>query len=222
MDEWKPMLALPNLDMKGTIECPSAVIASPTDHRVEKLRSDHPKLTTFLSKFSGQFGQSVWPSLLLLRIDALSSYYTAEAVAAFRDIISLSVVPYARESRLRFQRPNDLAFTNIFQFYPWMLDNKFEEILLVNPAQLHYHLLDEFQGQSFPEQSQSSIMAGDIDIPLAKELLNRWTARFSENPIEWKDKALFRSLDMANEAGRIPALTAAVFLRCRPLTGSVG
>jgi hypothetical protein len=81
MDEWTPVLALPNLDMRGTMECPYAAIVAPTDARVEKLRDAHPKLTTFLSKFSGQFREQVWPSLLLLRADAPQSYYTAEAVS---------------------------------------------------------------------------------------------------------------------------------------------
>jgi hypothetical protein len=35
--------------------------------------------------------------------------------------------------------------------------------------------------------------------------------RRSGDAVEWKDKALFRSLNMANEAGRIPALAAGVF-----------
>src|ERR1700692_2209206 len=53
MGEWVPVLALPNLDMRGAIECDYAAIMSPADHRVEHLRKDHPTLTTFLSKFSG-------------------------------------------------------------------------------------------------------------------------------------------------------------------------
>jgi hypothetical protein len=188
-----------------------AAIVSPTDTRVEKLRADHPKLTAFISKFSGQFKTRVWPSLLLLRTDAPKSYYTPEAVTAFRDVISMAVVPYARSMRLRFDRSSGLAFTNTFQFYPWMLDKNYEEMILTNPAQMHVHLLEEFDGQSFPEQPQASIFERDIDLPLARELLNRWVIRFSEEKPAWKDKALFRSLNMANEAGRIPALTAAVF-----------
>ena len=211
MDEWTPVLALPNLDMRGTMECAQAAIVAPTDPRVEKLRDAHPKLTSFLSKFSGQFREQVWPSLLLLRANAPQSYYTTEAVAAFRDILSLSVVPYARTTRLRFNRASGLAFTNTFQFYPWMLDKRFEDMILINPAQMHVYLLEEFKGQAFPEQSQASIMWNDIDVPLARELLNRWIMRFSGNPVAWKDKALFRSLNMANEAGRIPALAASVF-----------
>jgi hypothetical protein len=211
MDEWTPVLALPNLDMRVTLECAQAAIVAPTDSRVERLCVAHPRLTTFLSKFCSQFREQVWPSLLLLHADAPTSYYTSEAVSAFRDILSLSVVPYARTTRLRFDHANRLAFTNIFQFYPWMLDKQFDEMILVNPAQIHAHLLEEFQGQSFPEQSQTSIMCSGIDIPLAHELLNRWIERFSGNPVAWKHKALFRSLNMANEAGRIPALTASSF-----------
>jgi hypothetical protein len=169
MDEWTPVVVLPNLDIRGTIECQYAAIVPPTDSRAEKLRTDHPKLTTFLSKFSGQFGEQIWPSLLLLRRDAPKSYYTAEAVTAFRDIISLSVVLYARALRLRLDKAHALAFTNIFQFYPWILDKQYENVISVNLAHISTHLLEVFHGQSFPEQSQTSIMERDIDFPLAKK-----------------------------------------------------
>ncbi|WP_079539784.1 hypothetical protein [Bradyrhizobium lablabi] len=166
---------------------------------------------TFLSKFSGQFKERVWPSLLLIKDDAPPSYRTAEAVTAFRDIVSVSIVPYARSSRLRYQRANGLAFSNAFQFYPWMIDRSYEGIHMVNPAVSHGHVLEEFKGQCFPEQPQATINEPDIDEPLARELLNRWVIRFSDDQPKWKDKALFRALNMANEAGRIPAMTAAVF-----------
>src|SRR5437660_8750365 len=100
MDEWKPIMVLPNLDMRAKIECQYAAIVSPTDHRVEKLCTDHSTLLTFLSKFTGQFGQQIRPSLLLMRIGTPNSYYNTEAIGAFRDILSLSVVPYARAKRL--------------------------------------------------------------------------------------------------------------------------
>jgi hypothetical protein len=211
MDEWKPVLAMANLDMRGSFECAHAAILSPVDPRVQKLRGNHPNLMTFLSKFRGQFGERVWPSLLLLHKNAPPSCYTAEAVTAFRDIISLAVVPYARSSRLRFDRAHGLAYANIFQFYPWMIDKQYEGMILINAAHVHAHLLSEFNGQSFPEQPHASIMERDIDLPLARELLNRWVVRFASTTVEWKDKALFRALNMANEAGRIPAYTAGTF-----------
>ena len=209
MDEWVPILVLPNADMRFAFDCPHAAIVSSQDARVLKLRDDHPNLTSFLSRFRDQFGDQVWPALLLIRADAPRSYYSAEAVTAFRDILSLSVVLYTRATH--FSAASGLAYTNTFRFYPWMLDNRFEDMLLQNPAMVHAHLLSSFGGQSFPEQGCASIMDVDVDRPLALALLDRWVVRFSGGAVEWRDQVLFRSLNMANEAGRIPAETAAVF-----------
>ena len=51
MDEWTPLLALPNFDMKHMLECAYAAIVSATDSRVMKLCATHPKLKTFCSSF---------------------------------------------------------------------------------------------------------------------------------------------------------------------------
>ena len=118
MDEWTPVLALPNLDIRGAIECAYAAIVAATDPRVDKLRQAHPTLMTFLSKFSSQFGDQIWPSLLLLRTDAPQSYYTAEAVAAFRDVLSLSVVPYARPLDCALAAPTIMPLLTSFSFIP--------------------------------------------------------------------------------------------------------
>jgi hypothetical protein len=211
MDEWEPIVVLPNLDMRGKIECEYAAIVALSDDRVCKLRDAHPEGTLFLSKFFNQFREQVSPSLLLMRSDAPGSYRTPEAITAFRDIISLSVAPHARAARLRYNRANALAFTNTFQFYPWMLTATYEGISLQSPNHRDVNLLDNFEGQSFPEQPQASVMEPDVDFPLAKRLLERWTMRFSQDPAEWKDRALFRSLNMANEAASVPANTAMTF-----------
>lgn len=208
-DEWKPLVALPNVEMRGTVECDFAAIVPPTDPRIQKLWTDHPRLQTFLSKFRGQHGAQVWPSVLLIRADAPKTYYTAEAVTAFRDVVSMSVVPYARSSRLRFERANALAFSTGFRFYPWMIDAKFDELILTNPAENHFHVLDQFNGQTFPEQSPVSVMGHDVDMPLAKALLTRWEARYADDNPTWENTALFRSMNMANEASGVPAPMAA-------------
>ena len=62
MDEWTPILALPNLDMKDILECAYAAIVSATDSRVMKQCATHPKMKTFLLKFSTQFRENVAPS----------------------------------------------------------------------------------------------------------------------------------------------------------------
>ena len=103
----------------------------------------YPSHMAFLSKFRDQFGEQVWPSLLLLHVGAPPTCYTAEAVTSFRDIISLSVVPYARSSRLRFDKASNLAYTNIFQFYPWMLFDKTSNLAYTNTFQFYPWMLDK-------------------------------------------------------------------------------
>jgi hypothetical protein len=73
MDEWEPIVVLPNLDMRGKIECEYAAIVALSDDRVCKLRDAHPEVTLFLSKFFNQFREQVSPSLLLMRSDAPGS-----------------------------------------------------------------------------------------------------------------------------------------------------
>ncbi len=211
MGEWVPMLVMPNLDIRGSIECEFAAIVSATDSRVEKIRRYHPNVTNFLGKFSGQFKNQCWPSLLILSADSPEMCRTAEAITAFRDLASLSAIPLARAKRLRFDRGESLVYSTAFQFYPWTLDKHYKNLIMSNPASTSMHLVSEFNGQSFPEQSQVSLMEQYVDLPLAKALLKRWVMRFPRNSTSRCDLVLFRSLSMANEAARIPALVAPTF-----------
>ncbi len=77
---------LPNLDMRCAIECDAAAIVNRTDARAEAVINEHPAFGIFLSKFQGQFGENIHPAILMLKTDpAIMTYFTAEAVSAFRD-----------------------------------------------------------------------------------------------------------------------------------------
>jgi hypothetical protein len=53
----------------------------------------------------------------------------------------MSVVTYACAQRLYYDRPNGLVYSTAFQFYPWMLDRNYNDMIIVNPAELGVHLL---------------------------------------------------------------------------------
>jgi hypothetical protein len=161
MSDWTPIVVLPNVEIRGTIDCGIAALAPVTDDRVETIRTRQPKFHEFLSHFKDQFGGQVWPSVVLFNSDAPRTYYTAEALQGFRDLCALSVVPYARTDRLLYARASVLAFSNAFAFYPWMIDKNFEYMVCINPAIVASHLVEEFRGQSFAEQGQASIMEHD-------------------------------------------------------------
>ena len=58
-EEWTPVLGLPNLDIRGRIESQYAEIVPRDDARMERLREKHPRLTEFVTKFKGQFGEQI-------------------------------------------------------------------------------------------------------------------------------------------------------------------
>ncbi len=207
---WTPIFVLPNLNVLCTIECDAAAIVNRTDERVEGVVKEHPTFGSFLSKFQDQFGEDVDPAILMLKTEA-RRYFTEEAVSAFRDLVALSVVPRARARRLCSDRAQPLAFSDVFDFYPWMLDKDFADLTCFTPAIRALHDLSKFRGQPYPGLPQASLAESDIDKPLLIALMDRWLRHYSEAESEWSERALFRSLNMANEAARVPVNTAATF-----------
>ena len=49
------------------------------------------------------------------------------------------------------------------------------------------------------------------DTPLLEQLLRSWYRRFSDSNPTWKSTALFRSLNMANQAARMPGMSDATW-----------
>ena len=97
-----------------------------------------------------------------------------------------------------------------FPFTPWMIDRSYEHIIAHTPAVLALHNVDEFTGHSSPDLPRFSLRRRDFDESLLQELLRRWTARNLAAQPDWSDVALFRSLNMGNQACLIPAGADAV------------
>jgi hypothetical protein len=133
-------------------------------------------------------------------------------MASFRDVLSMSVVPRSRALTPRYERPRGIQFSRSFDFYPWALDRNYEYLLAITPALHGTDIVSRFKGQSAPEVSTMSMRASDLDQPLFDELITRWRRRYSTGPERWEDVALMRSLNMANQASQLPALSDTTML----------
>jgi hypothetical protein len=204
MDDWIPLLVLPNLQIQGTFECQNIMALVPfTDPRVETLIKAHPYFKTFLSKFRDAFGVQIWPSVLVLRSSAPDSYRRADAVASFRDLISVCAIARSRAAGLVYDHAT-VMYSDVFDIYPWMVNASYDGLFASTPALQAVHIVDRFRGQTSPNVPVQSISERDLDYPLMVALLERWRGRYSGRRVRWSDRALFRSLNMANEAARSP------------------
>jgi hypothetical protein len=104
MTDWQPVTVLPNVALEEPIEGELASLVPARDDRINALKKGHPNFRSFLRKFTDAFGVKLQPSVLMVRSDAPRSIYTVEALANFRDLIALSVIPYNRALELKHQR----------------------------------------------------------------------------------------------------------------------
>ena len=122
---------------------------------------------------------------------------------AFRDLVAACAVTRARS--LSFVYPNrvGLSYSNYFWLHPWMQNDAIDRLTASTPALSAFHVVEQFHGQSSPELSEMEL--DEIDEPLFKEMMRRWTLHYLGAHQRWQDRALFRSLNMAFQASQIPA-----------------
>jgi hypothetical protein len=191
---------LPNIELEKVIEGENVALVPPDDPRVQ---GAHPNFRKFLLRFTDQFGRTLQPASLIVHQNLISKTSDIEAVRAFRDAVALSVVPYARSlNQLHRPRPR-ICYSDSFWLYPWMLNKKNEYLVANTPAIHGLELVDDFHGQSSPGLFVMSV--DELDERLFEVLLRRWKRHYMQKRRRWEDRALFRSLNMAYQAARLPA-----------------
>ena len=200
------MFTLPNITLTESIETEEVALVSTADPRVNEIASAHPAFQTYIDSFKTEFGRSLAPSFVLSHKDAPSAFRGVEALAAFRDSISMSIIPFSWAKSLRFgPGASGIHYSNWFSIYPWMLDKNYEHLLSITMATTGMDEVKRLQGQSSPGISPRHLDHGSIDKVLLEELLRRWQRCYRAETPEREDVALFRSLNMANSAALMPA-----------------
>lgn len=175
-----------------------------SDTRVQHLREQYPTFDVFLSRFTDEFRNALRPSVALVAKGAPRSVFTIDAISSFRDIVAISAVPLSRALQLQYGRPFPFQYSNSFALYPWSISKDYKHLVLNTGALTSMNKVDDFEGQSSPEVSFHRVRTSDLDSVLLTELIKRWKSRYATQRTKWKDRALFRSLNMANQAAQIP------------------
>jgi hypothetical protein len=124
--------------------------APPRDARVAAFISAHPMLGKFLGRFTDTFRVPLEPVVFIAHADAIHQFNdTQGALLSFRDLVALSVVPYARSNGLVYGGADRISYANSFWLHPWMVEN--DALVASTPAFSGFHMVEEFHGQSSPE-----------------------------------------------------------------------
>lgn len=199
-----PLLVLPNIQVRSPIKSRSATLLSAADSSLICELENTPTLKRFLGNFRNVAGRRVVPSVFAPNEDG-HPLRSAVAIASFRDAVALAVVPLHRASLIEQPNSAQLAWSDYFSIYPWMIDKNDQYVIGTTPALFGLELADEFRPQTAPEVSPQTLDLADIDRPMLDALLNRWEDYYAEGRDSWENRALFRSLNMAFRAAQAPA-----------------
>jgi hypothetical protein len=147
---WIPVAVLPNLYTRRTVEGEIVALVPPSDVRVTTFASEHPMLGDFLARFTDTFYVPLEPVVFIVRDDAIPKFNdTQGALLSFRDLVALSVVPYARSNGLVYGGTDRISYANSFWLHPWMVES--DRLVASTPAFSGFHVVQDFHGQSSPE-----------------------------------------------------------------------
>ncbi|MGH6841014.1 MAG: hypothetical protein ACREDV_02830, partial [Methylocella sp.] len=194
---------MPNLFAKDAVGSEEVAFVSRYDSRVQAFCAVQPKFQELLSRFTNAFDVPLEPVVFIVRDDVIPKVSDNSALLSFRDLVVMSVVPYARSLNLVYRPDDRIVYSNSFWLYPWTFSKENQHLIASTPALTAFHVVEQFHGQSSPELSENDLT--DVDKHLFEALILRWKRHFLGTRQRWQDRALFRSLNMATQAAQLPA-----------------
>jgi len=205
------MFALPNIEVEEPIELDGMALATMSDPRIQEMAAKHQSFSNYLDSFRSEFDRHINPSIIIRREDTPEGYRSVDALAGFRDAIAMSVVPYSWAQFLHYGHAPEVRYSDSFSIYPWMLDKNYEYVVMRSIGEIGLDEAHELRPQSLPGVTPRRLVRRNIDRPMLAAFLQRWPVRYSTATPTWEDTALFRSLNMANAAAKLPATAGGTY-----------
>ena len=180
MATWIPMFALPNIALEEAIEADGVALVSFQDERLRQLANDHRRFGSYLDRFRTEFGCRLQPSIIIRRDDSSENYRSVEALAGFRDALSISVNPHSWATLLRHGHNPEILYSGLVDIYPWMLDKDYNFVVMNSMAQMGFEQEEKLHPQSTPGITPRSLTRRMIDRPMLEALLKPWPTRYQD------------------------------------------
>lgn len=202
---WVPVWAMPNLNIDLPIEASHAALVPCNDERLRSSAQNKPALTAFLCAFRNEFGNQILPAIAMVREDARKGVKTVAACGGFRDAVCVSAVVKGHALTMTSKGPRGILYSDAFDVYPWFLTPDMDgRVVASTPGLTGLHHVEEFRPQAAPAIPNRFMDSGHLDWPLLNALTARWERCFTVGEERPEDRRLFRALEMARAASKMP------------------
>lgn len=115
---------------------------------MKAIPAEQKRFGTCIKRFKTECDYPVHSSIIIWRRDTPDTYRTISAIAGFRDLVSISVVPICWARAHRWQRAFGAMYSDTFSIYPWMVDKNGGDLITSTPAMRGVHEVRRHKGQS--------------------------------------------------------------------------
>jgi hypothetical protein len=209
---WTPVWTMPNVILDDPVETSHAALVPVHDDRLRPIADRNQTLRTFLGGFRDEFGVPISPTVAMLREGAPESVRTVAAFGGLRDAVCVSAIVAGRALTLKWAGPSRIVYSDAFDVDPWFPDPRDDgHIVTVTPALAGMNSAAKLQPQSAPALAERSLSLSNLDDVLLRALLAHWEDYFATGNDTAENRRLFRALEMARAASRMPGGTDATF-----------
>jgi hypothetical protein len=210
--DWVPVWAMPNVTLDDRVETSHAALVTLHDQRLRAIAERRATIDAFLRSFRDEFGVQISPTVAMLRQGAPESVRTVAAFGGLRDAVCVSAIVAGHALTLKWKGPRGVRYSDAFDVYPWFPSPQYDgHIMVATPAVAGMHSAGPLQPQSAPALAERSLTPGELDDVLLRALLAHWEDYFATGNDTIKNRRLFRALEMARAASRMPGGTDATF-----------
>jgi len=206
--EWELQFILPNIELSvgTTFESDYVAIVPFNDHRLkviqDKSKSARVLINGFVTPFYPEIKVSA--SALITRTDAPEAVRSGTALAAFRNCVAACVNLHTWTHRPRGDGNSKIGYSDCFEFHPF-ISGKCDSILVDSAVVLGYYDPDrEFIATPSSHLDTPFSEKAEFDCYLLERLMVAWNLRYIDNVTTHLSERVFRSLEVAAIANRVP------------------
>lgn len=205
MSKWLFAYLMPHTGFLQPIEHYPLALVPPNDPRLIENEATSKAVSQLTSNFSDQFGKKVRPAALLVYADALKSMNFYK-VLCFRNAVAVASIIDAATMQYSGGRVGYPQWADYFDLYAFTVTPDNVDLVTQSLLKMELNKPDKFSGQRAPHLVTSERLSFGFDKRIFEGCMRFWDRRFISNRNEWKTRVLFRSLEIATQASRVPAV----------------
>jgi len=201
---WSFGFLLPHLHLRRSVEFGPVAIVPSGDERLIALANETQGIRQLVENMTDQFGERIAPSALLFRSDKPASvdYY---ALACFRNCLAICSVIDGTIFQLSGGTAGYPVWSDYFDFYPYTVDRS-GKLTAQSVAIRHVSPPGEFKGQKAPHLPAGDHLSFGHDENIFLRCTRVWNDYFVKESDTRSNRTLFRAVEVAYQAMRVPAV----------------